>query len=120
MKRKTTRRDFLKNAGAVAALGVLPMSTIKLSFADHHNDFTFAYISDSHIQHIRGKEFVRNWDRGLIRAVAETNLLTPKPDFVVFGGDLAQLGTKPELDHGVLELSVLEFCGARKWSGTKE
>jgi len=32
--------------------------------------------------------------------VAETNLLEPKPDFVFFGGDLAQLGTKAELDHG--------------------
>jgi hypothetical protein len=32
--------------------------------------------------------------------VAETNLITPKPDFVMFGGDLAQLGTRPELDLG--------------------
>ncbi len=29
------------------------------------------------IQNIKGSEFVRNWDRGLIRAVAETNLLNP-------------------------------------------
>ena len=48
-------------------------------------------------------------DRGLIRAVAETNLLDPKPDFVVFGGDLAQLGTKPELDHGAEMLSKLNY-----------
>ncbi len=41
-------------------------------------DFTFAYISDAHIQHISGTKFVRNWDRGLIRAVAETNLLDPE------------------------------------------
>ncbi len=43
--------------------------------------------------------------RGLIRAVAETNLLNP--DFVVFGGDLAQLGTREELDHGAEMLSKL-------------
>jgi len=34
-------------------------------------------------------------------------MLNPKPDFVVFGGDLAQLGSKPELDHGAEILSKL-------------
>jgi len=67
---------------------------VELAFATPQDNFTFAYISDSHIQHIRATKFVNNWDRGLIRAVAETNLITPKPDFVMFGGDLAQLGTK--------------------------
>ncbi len=52
---------------------------------------------------------MRNWDRGLIRAVAETNLLQPKPDFVMFGGDLAQLGTKTELDHGKAMLDRLDY-----------
>ena len=82
---------------------------VELAFADPGKNFTFAYISDSHIQHIKGTKFVRNWDRGLIRAVAETNLLNPKPDFVVFGGDLAQLGTKAELDHGAEMLAKLEL-----------
>ena len=54
------------------------MSLVKLAFADPAQDFTFAYISDAHIQHISGTKFVRNWDRGLIRAVAETNLLDPE------------------------------------------
>jgi len=104
-----SRRSFLRGAGAAAAVGTLPLSMVKLAFADSAQDFTFAYISDSHIQHIKGTEFVRNWDRGLIRAVAETNLLRPKPDFVVFGGDLAQLGTKPELDHGAEMLAKLNY-----------
>jgi 3',5'-cyclic AMP phosphodiesterase CpdA len=82
---------------------------VKLAFADPAQDFTFAYISDSHIQHISGNKFVRNWDRGLIRAVAETNLLRPKPDFVMFGGDLAQLATKEELDHGAEMLAKLDY-----------
>ena len=47
--------------------------------------------------------------RELIRAVAETNLLEPKPDFVFFGGDLAQLGTKAELDHGAEIMSALRY-----------
>ena len=101
------RRSFLKTAGAAAAATTLPISLVELAFADPAQNFTFAYISDAHIQHIAGTRFVRNWDRGLIRAVAETNLLTPAPDFVMFGGDLAQLGTKAELDHGAEMLSKL-------------
>ncbi len=103
------RRDFLKGAGAIAAASALPLSTVELAFADPKKNFTFAYISDSHIQHIKGSRFVNNWDRGLIRSVAETNLLQPKPDFVVFGGDLAQLGTKEELDHGAEMLAKLDY-----------
>lgn len=104
-----TRRQFLKTGGTVAAGSCLSASLIELAFADQRDDFTFAYISDSHIQHIKGNKFVRNWDRGLIRAVAECNLLSPKPDFVVFGGDLAQLATKPELDHGAEIMSALRY-----------
>lgn len=103
----SNRRQFLKSAGGAAAASALPLSVVELAFANPAQNFSFAYISDSHIQHIEGTKFVRNWDRGLIRAVAETNLLTPKPDFVVFGGDLAQLGTKPELDHGAEMLAKL-------------
>jgi 3',5'-cyclic AMP phosphodiesterase CpdA len=104
-----TRRDFLRNAGTVTAMSTLPVSLVELAFADATKNFTFGYISDAHIQHISGTKFVRNWDRGLIRAVAETNLMDPKPDFVMFGGDLAQLGTKEELDHGAELMSALRY-----------
>ena len=107
--RTSTRRTFLKGAGAIAAAATLPMTMVELAFADPAENFTFAYISDAHIQQIKGTKFVRNWDRGLIRAVAETNLLNPKPDFVMFGGDLAQLGSKAELDHGAEIMSKLDY-----------
>lgn len=103
----SSRRGFLQGLGAVAA--TLPLTSVKLAFGGAREDFSFAYISDSHIQHIKGTEFVRNWDRGLIRAVAETNLLLPRPDFVIFGGDLAQLGKREELDHGAEMLSRLNY-----------
>jgi Icc protein len=106
---RLNRREFLKGAGALAAASCLPVSMVELAFADERKNFRFAYISDAHLQEISGGKFVRNWDRGLIRAVAETNLLTPKPDFVVFGGDLAQLGKKSELDHGAEMLSKLDY-----------
>jgi Icc protein len=50
---------------------------------------------------------VRNWGRGLIRAVAEASLLDPKPDFVFCGGDIARLGKPGEIDHGLEILSGL-------------
>ncbi len=102
-----TRRDVLKGAGALLAGSTLPLSMVEMAFADKSKNFTFAYISDSHIQHIKSSQFVRNWDRGLIRAVAETNLMDPKPDFVFYGGDIAQLGKKSEIDHGLEILSGL-------------
>jgi Icc protein len=104
-----SRRQFMKGAGALALGSMLPVSLVELAFAESSQNFSFAYISDAHIQHIKDNRFVRNWDRGLIRAVAETNLLVPKPDFVVFGGDLAQLGNKPELDHGAEIMSALQY-----------
>jgi len=103
------RRSFIKRASLGAAATAFPLSVVELTFGAEREKFHFAHISDSHIQHVKGTEFVHNWDRGLIRAVAEANLLNPKPDFVIFGGDLAQLGTKEELDHGAEMLSRLKF-----------
>ena len=105
---KYNRRDILKSSGAIVAASALPISMIEMAFgADSDQNFTFAYISDSHITQIKGNEFVRNWDRGLIRAVAEANLLDPRPDFVFYGGDIAQLGKPEEIDHGLDILGAL-------------
>jgi len=102
------RRRFLKTGGAVLAASSLPFSLVEVAFGKSApENFSFAYISDSHITHIKGKEFVRNWDRGLIRAVAESNLLDPRPDFIFYGGDIAQLGTPEEIDHGLEILAGL-------------
>jgi Icc protein len=101
-----SRRSFLKTTGTALMATAVPMSLVKVALGDAQ-DFTFAYISDSHIQHIKENKFVRNWDMGLIRAIREANLLTPRPDFFMFGGDLAQLGKKEELDHGLEIMSRL-------------
>jgi Icc protein len=104
-----TRRNFVKGVSAATALSVAPVTSIKLAFGSEEKDFTFAYISDAHIQHIKGASFVRNWDQGLKRAVAEANLMSPKPDFCIFGGDLAQLAKPEELDHGAEIMSALKY-----------
>ncbi|HFB55479.1 MAG TPA: serine/threonine protein phosphatase [Hellea balneolensis] len=107
---KMNRRNLVKGMGVLAAGAALDTTLVELSFgAQRDKNFTFAYISDSHLQQIKGTKFVRNWDRGLIRAVAETNLLSPKPDFVVYGGDLAQLGKREEIDHGLEIMSALRY-----------
>lgn len=95
-----SRRQFLKGAGSLMAAGALPLSLVKVALGagSASEEFTFAHISDSHITVPAKGTSVRNWDRGLIRAVAEANLLTPPPDFIIYGGDLAQLGKKEEID----------------------
>ena len=108
MNGKFDRRRFLKIGGAALAASTLPMSLIEVAWGKSSEEkFTFAFISDSHITHIKGNQFVNNWDRGLIRAVAEANLMDPRPDFYVYGGDIAQLGKPEELDHGLEILSGL-------------
>ncbi len=109
MSKLITRRSVMAAgaAGAVGTLTTLPISMVRLAFGGTRDDFTFTYISDAHIQQIKGASFVRNWDMGLKRAVAEANLVQPESDFVMFGGDLAQLGRKDELDHGAEILSHL-------------
>jgi 3',5'-cyclic AMP phosphodiesterase CpdA len=105
---KIDRRNFLKKSGAALAASTLPLSLVEVAFGKNSSgNFTFAYLSDSHITHIKGSQFVSNWDRGLIRAVAETNLMNPRPDFVFYGGDIAQLGKQEEIDHGIEILSGL-------------
>lgn len=106
------RRDFIKTSGMALAGSILPMSLIQVGCADQGAEgggesFTFAVISDAHLQQIKGTKFVRNWDMGLKKAVAECNMMDPKPDFILFGGDLAQMGKAAELDHGAEILSAL-------------
>jgi predicted MPP superfamily phosphohydrolase len=122
MSADISRRKFLERSALGAASALFPIAMVNVVFGKkkggeaikskgtrEKSDFTFAYISDAHIQQISGNKFVRNWDQGLKRAVAEANLLVPKPDFVMFGGDLGQLGKKVELDHGAEIMSACKY-----------
>jgi len=102
---KLGRRDFLKvSAAAVAAAAASGVRFHPTSFqpvtvasADTREPFSFAYVSDSHLYR---KELNDRFVRSLLRAVDDVNHLDPKPDFVLFGGDLAQLGAAEELTLG--------------------
>jgi Icc protein len=110
------RRGFLKvstgAAAAALAAGVsnhfhsfLPVNVAYAADNTATPGFTFAYISDSHLYVKKTNErFVRQ----LLRAVDDVNRLDPQPDFVLYGGDLAQLGRKEELNLGAQILTSLK------------
>jgi 3',5'-cyclic AMP phosphodiesterase CpdA len=108
-EKSISRRSFLKTATAFTAASMLPLKVVEICLAkEGGKKFTFGVISDPHITHIKGTKFVSNFDKGLGQAVAEVGLMWPQPDFIVFGGDLAQLGKKEEIDHGLEKLSKLD------------
>ncbi len=103
-----SRRSFLKlaglSAGIVAAKGLttpVGFQLVNIAAAQEGgrqlSPFSFAYISDTHLyESTLNDRFVR----AILKAVDDVNTLDPQPDFVLFGGDLAQLGQKKELDLG--------------------
>jgi 3',5'-cyclic AMP phosphodiesterase CpdA len=116
-----SRRDFLRAAGVAAAAataaGTVPAHSFQL--IDVHADspvqtggggaptksFTLAYVSDSHLYE---KTLNERFVRAAVKAVADVNALDPPPDFVLFGGDLAQLGQPKELELGKQILDELK------------
>jgi predicted MPP superfamily phosphohydrolase len=121
--RRLDRRTFLKvltaSAGAVMAKGLMPPHTFQLvNVAEAALDknasatgapgtppFTFAYISDTHMY---TRTLNQRFVKGAVKAVEDVNALDPQPDFVLFGGDLAQLGRPEELQQGKEILSMLK------------
>lgn len=112
--RRLDRRSFLKvatgAAGAAAAAGAhYPFHSfipVDVAYgAESRPAWRFAYISDSHLYvKSQNDRFVRQ----LLRAVDDVNRLDPQPDFVFYGGDLAQLGRKEQLDMGAEILKALK------------
>lgn len=67
--------------------------------------FRFAYISDSHLyERTLNDRFVN----ALLRAVDDVNAMDPQPDFVLYGGDLSQLGQAAEMQLGAQILRNLK------------
>lgn len=104
------RRHFLrvsaKFAAMAAAAGVIQphgFQLVEMAYAAAEPGlapdvaFRFAYISDSHL-FARG--MTHRFAKAVAKAVEDVNALDPQPDFVFYGGDLAQLGRADELDLG--------------------
>ncbi len=112
--KRLNRRDFLKVAGLSAAVftakTVVPphsFQVVDVVRAEPQEKplFRFAYISDTHLYE---RELNERFVNAALRAVRDVNALDPPPDFVIFGGDLAQLGQPKELELGKQILSELK------------
>ena len=126
--RGLNRRDFMRvSLGALqaaAAANVLfnphsfcPIRVVSGAEGTPAEGFRIAYISDSHLYR---KELNDRFVRNLLRAVDDVNALDPQPDFVLYGGDLAQLGQKEELDLGArilkgVKAPVRMMVGEHDW-----
>jgi 3',5'-cyclic-AMP phosphodiesterase len=108
-----SKRGFLSLTGKAGfstlvakAIGVnLGLVTVAKAQAGRKvTPFSFAIISDSHLYSIADHKF----DRQLEDAVTQVNKLSPQPDFVLFGGDIAQNGTEDQLVKGKRILSRLK------------
>jgi len=66
--------------------------------------FRFAHLTDSHL--FSGED--HKFDRQLEDAIDQINSMAIKPDFVVYGGDIAQNGTEDQLVKGKKILSKLD------------
>ncbi len=118
------RRSFMKvsaaAAAAAAASGVVPHSFAPIQLAHAAGPgggFRIAYISDSHLYE---SELNDRFVRSIMRAVDDVNKLDPQPDFVLYGGDLAQLGQAKELDLGAeilkeVKAPVKMMVGEHDW-----
>jgi 3',5'-cyclic-AMP phosphodiesterase len=126
--RKLDRRGFIKLStaalGAVAAHSIMPPNSFQPVTVAHAQtaagsggSFRIAYISDSHLYE---KDLNDRFVRALMRAVDDVNALDPQPDFVFYGGDLAQLGQPKELELGAgilknLKAPVKMMVGEHDW-----
>jgi 3',5'-cyclic AMP phosphodiesterase CpdA len=106
--RRLPRREFAKvmaaSAGAILAKGLLPPHSFQVVEVAHaapapgvSPKFSFAYVSDTHLY---SPKLNAQFARAAVKAVEDVNRLDPQPDFVLFGGDLAQLGQSEELEIG--------------------
>ena len=96
-----TRRSFLHNsvkgAAGMAAAGFLPIiNTLDVAYAQGQS-FRFAWVSDTHLY---PRDVNTRFVDKAVRAFKEVQAMNPPADFLMFGGDLAQLGDPVELQLG--------------------
>lgn len=80
-----SRRDFVKKmALGSAGVGLFTASGVEKSWAVHprrDGNFRFVHLTDTHVRR------ARRGDEGYARCVEHVRSLSPRPDFVLMGGD---------------------------------
>ena len=101
---RLTRRIFLHKSCMLGAatvgqtFGWWPLlNTIDVAYAAEE-PFKFAWISDTHLY---PKSVNTRFVEKITRAAKEVQAMNPPADFLIFGGDIAQLGKPEELELGV-------------------
>lgn len=102
-KLRITRRTFIHRSCLVGAASVAEtfawwplMNTLDIAYAAEQ-PFKFAWISDTHLY---PKSLNTRFVEKVVRAAKEVQAMSPPADFMIFGGDLAQLGKIEELELG--------------------
>jgi 3',5'-cyclic-AMP phosphodiesterase len=100
---KITRRTFIHRSCLTGAATVAQtfawwplLNTMDVAFGAEA-PFKFAWISDTHLY---PKSLNTRFVDKTVRAAKEVQAMTPPADFLIFGGDLAQLGKIEELELG--------------------
>jgi len=97
-RRTFLHRSLLQGAAGVAAYGLFPtLSLIDLAYAQGGQGFRFAWVSDTHLY---PKTLNTRFVEKASRAFKEVQAMSPPADFLIFGGDLGQLGDPVELQLG--------------------
>ena len=108
-----SRRTFLQRSlatgalGGAAAYGWLPLiNVLDIRVAAAAEAFRFAWISDSHLY---PREVNERFVEKTVLAVEDVKAMDPPADFLIYGGDLAQLGAPDELRLGSEILKELDI-----------
>lgn len=108
-----TRRTFLHKslltgtAVGAASYGWFPLlNTIQVASAATVEPFKFAWLSDTHLY---PRDVNERFVEKTVRAIKEIKDMNPPADFLIFGGDVAQLADPVELDLGAELLKELDI-----------
>jgi 3',5'-cyclic AMP phosphodiesterase CpdA len=96
-RRTFLHRSLMAGAGSVATYGWFPLINTMDIALGAQAPFRFAWISDTHLY---PKEVNTRFVDKAVRAMKDVQAMSPGADFLIFGGDLAQLGDPVELELG--------------------
>ena len=109
---RITRRTFIHRSCLTGAATVAQtfawwplLNTIDVAYAAEQ-PFKFAWVSDTHLY---PKSVNTRFVEKVQRAAREVQAMNPPADFMIFGGDLAQLGRANELELGVEILNEVKI-----------